>query len=538
MTAEGPGSLFQLLERAARTSSAGFAERPGPGLVVAASTILDQALAAAGSLRRCGVSRNDPVLLALGNSVDFVVAFFGIVAAGAVPVPLPWPGERGRHLARFVHAAKESQATTAIVPAADEAQTVLAAAQLARVVSPADLVDGSPYGPRASSGTTAFVQYTSGSTGLPRPIAPSQENVLAQLRLAASAYDENSQSRSVTWVPAFHDMGLVTGVLRPLYSCYQSVLMEPEVFVRSPQQWLAALTIAGATHTSAPNFGYELCLRKASTQGLDLRSLRVARNAGEPVLATTVAGFTAKFAPVGFRREAMCPSYGLAEAVLTVTTSGPGRAPRLVELRRRGLERQQAEPAAPGDTTVTLVSSGVPLPGTELRILGTDGRQLPPRSVGEIAIAGPQVVCTSQTEPGEEFQRTGDLGFLWSGELVVVGRQAGRFSMRGRTMHAAEIERFVTDSFPQTRPGRVAVVPRGADGEHGFDVLAELVGTVPDERELTRAIRIAVTREFGANPASVTTCTHGSLPLTSSGKLDRAALRAHGATNAGGPKRS
>src|SRR5207302_1511958 len=175
-------------------------------------------------------------------------------------------------------------------------------------------------------------QYTSGSTGRPMPIAPTQQNVLAQLELAAVAYEENADSCSVSWVPCFHDMGLITGVLRPIHSRYRAVLMEPEAFVRLPQQWLAALTAFEATHTCAPNFAYDLCTRKASTDGLDLRSLRVARNAGEPVLPATISQFTEKFRPVGLSSQAMCPSYGLAEAVLTVTTSSPRLEPRFVSV--------------------------------------------------------------------------------------------------------------------------------------------------------------------------------------------------------------
>jgi acyl-CoA synthetase (AMP-forming)/AMP-acid ligase II len=221
----------------------------------------------------------------------------------------------------------------------------------------------------------------------------------------------------------------------------------------------------------------------------------------------------------------MCPSYGLAEAVLTVTTSGPVRDPRFVEVTRSGLDRGRAESASGTGSCVTFVSSGLPLPGTEVRVLGPDGEPLPPGSIGEIAIAGPQVVRAPEVETATGFRRTGDVGFLWSGELVVVARHVEKLSIRGRTMYAAEIERFVADAFSETRPGRIGVVPLYANGTEQFAILAESADDVADEWRLARDIRVAVTREYGANPAVVRICARGSLPVTSSGKLDRVALR-------------
>ena len=193
----------------------------------------------------------------------------------------------------------------------------------------------------------------------------------------------------------------------------------------------------------------------------------------------------------------MCPSYGLAEAVLTVTTSSPRLEPRFVSVTHSGLDRGRAESASGGDSQVTFVSSGRPLPGTEIRILGPDGEPLLDGSVGEIAIAGPQVVRPPEGESANGFRRTGDVGFLWSGELVVVARHVEKLSIRGRTMYASEIERFVADTFPETRPGRIGVVPFSVDGAEKIAILAELVGpTVP-----LRVTHDADAALFAGNPA-------------------------------------
>jgi acyl-CoA synthetase (AMP-forming)/AMP-acid ligase II len=514
-------TVLHLLERAADTGSARFAEWPGSQWV-GADEVLRRALACAGSLHRLGLSPGDGVLVALGNSIDFVAAFFGVMASGGVPVPVPWPARRGRHLERFRHIARQSGATIVIVASADDAADVLAGTDV-RAVAVETLADGGAYRAR-SLASVAFVQYTSGSTGRPQPIMPTAENVMAQLALAAAAYEDDRESCCVTWVPTYHDMGLVTGVLRPLFSWHRSVLMEPELFVASPHEWLLAVTTVAATHTSAPNFGYELCVRKAPIDGLDLRSLRVARNAGEPVTATTVRRFTEKFTAVGFRPEAMCPSYGMAEAVLTVTTGDPRRGPDIVKVRRGSLERGRAEPAVAGSPETSMVSSGHPLPGTEVRIVDPAGKCLPEGRIGEIMISGPQVVRPRGVS-NDHLHATGDVGFLWSGQLVVLGRQLEKVSIRGRTLYASEIERFVADAFPEVRPGRVAVVACGLDGPDGFELMAETSGAVTDERTLAREIRARVTREFGANPSAVTLCEPKTLPLTSSGKLDRRSLR-------------
>ncbi|MFD9130723.1 AMP-binding protein [Kitasatospora sp. NPDC059571] len=220
----------------------------------------------------------------------------------------------------------------------------------------------------------AFLQYTSGSTGAPKGVVISHRALQASCAQAARVYREGPDDVAVTWVPLHHDMGLVTGLLRPLFSGYPSVLMAPEAFARHPGRWLSAITAHGGTLSSAPDFAYALCTRKVTDRelaALDLRTWRVARSAGEVVRAATADRFTARFAAAGLPPRSLCPSYGMAEATLTVTASTPDLPPARLTVRSDALRAGEVAPAAPGEPATVLLSSGTPLPGTEVRVHGS-----------------------------------------------------------------------------------------------------------------------------------------------------------------------
>ncbi|MFB8169961.1 AMP-binding protein [Kitasatospora purpeofusca] len=491
------------------------------------------------------------VLIALGDPLAFIQCFFAASLAGLVPVPGPTrslrhPGHRRRLLAILA----ASQPCLVVV---DDAIVPELRALLPDGRTPVTGLGGpvEPRGAGASAGAhpgdatdagggrrradVCYEQYTSGSTAQPRPIAIRQRHVLAQLRQAAEAFGESRDSVSVNWTPLFHDMGLVTSVLRPLWSDCTSVLIEPRAFAMRPECWPAALSEWRATHTSAPDFGYALCAaRTARPQAYDLRRLVVARSAGEPVRARTLAAFSAAFAPAGFDPAAFKPSYGLAEATLTVTSCPLDAPPQVVEFSRGALERGRAEPATDPRDARVLVSCGLPVPGTTVTVRReSGGGRLREGEVGEVWIAGPQVavVAEGEGEGGRAGFGTGDLGFLWEGELFLLGRGRDRFQVRGQNFYSHEIEDVVVAADPRLRPGRAVVFPAEASGARGpaLVVVAELrrdtaLLTDGQERSVVAAIVTALSREFELSAAPVLVPA-GTLPLTTSGKVRRGDCR-------------
>ncbi|MDY0814821.1 AMP-binding protein [Kitasatospora purpeofusca] len=484
------------------------------------------------------------VLIALGDPLAFVQCFFAASLAGLVPVPGPTrslrhPGHRRRLLA-ILAASRPCLVVvddaivpelTALLPDGRTPVTCLGGPVEPRGGAAAGARPGAASDIGSGRADVCYEQYTSGSTAQPRPIAIRQRHVLAQLRQAAEVFGESRDSVSVNWTPLFHDMGLVTSVLRPLWSDYTSVLIEPRAFAMRPECWPAALSEWRATHTSAPDFGYALCAaRTPRPQAYDLRPLVVARSAGEPVRARTLAAFSAAFAPAGFDPAAFKPSYGLAEATLTVTSCPLDAPPQVVEFSRRALERGRAEPAAnPSDARV-LVSCGLPMPGTTVTIRRESGSgRLRAGEAGEVWIAGPQVAA--EGEGGRTGFGTGDLGFLWEGELFLLGRGRDRFQVRGQNFYSHEIEDVVVAADLQLRPGRAVVFPAETSGGRGpaLVVVAELRrSTEPltnaQERSVVSAIVTALSREFELS-AAPTLVPAGTLPLTTSGKVRRGDCR-------------
>ncbi len=480
------------------------------------------------------------IVLTLADPLEFVTAFFAVALIGAVPVPGPTRVDaRPGHKARLVNIVKASRPAFVI---ADDDRT----GALREALDQCD-VTILPIGQAATSQgidpaafrvhPSCYEQYTSGSVSVPRPIVISQENVLAQLRQAAEAFGETHDSVSVNWVPLYHDMGLVTSVLRPLWSDYTSVLLDAFHFVREPHIWPAALTDWRATHTSAPDFGYALCARKVTDAGsYDLSALRVARNAGEPVRPATLFAFTDRFASAGFRFSAFKPSYGLAEATLTVTACRPEDPPKIIEFSATSLRSGRAAPAHDGDQATALVSCGPPLRDTEVTIRDESGSVLDgDGQIGEVHIAGPQVAAdrAAQSRAAEHTGLgTGDLGFRWRGELVLLGRSRDRFQVRGQNFYPSEIEDAVVAADDRLRPGRAAVIalPGAPHESPSTVVLAEVARehtTLRQEAaaEIARSITRTVSRDFGLSLREVAVLPAGTLPVTTSGKIRREGCR-------------
>ncbi|MEV5890691.1 AMP-binding protein [Nonomuraea fuscirosea] len=473
----------------------------------------------AGVLAAQGVRPGQRVVLVLPNDLTFVRALLACVAIGAIAVPAPTPlvsrtAAFQERLSRIV-----SDCTPELVVAPREWFT-----RIGDHIGPARVVAAEDLGEGAFSRAThpvAFLQYTSGSTSAPRGVVVTHESITVSCEQAAEVYRETTDDVAVTWVPLYHDMGLVTGVLRPLHTGYHSVLMSPDEFVRAPASWLDALAHCGGTLTSAPNFAYDLCVRKVDAAAVaqwDLSRWRVARNAGEVVSAATLSTFSRHFAAARFSSDAMCPSYGLAEATLTVTSSPPGDQPVTATLDAASMEAGLVVLAEDGRV---VVSSGRPLRGTEVTIDAEDGRH-----IGEIIISGGQLSPGYWPMPdrGSAVRRTGDLGFLLGDQLFILGRIDDVLVTRGRKFYLADIAAACRD-VTGIRPGRFAVVglPESAD----VVMVAEVSGSQERARleALAGEVTAKITRALQLPLTAVGFVAAGALPVTTSGKVRISAVR-------------
>jgi acyl-CoA synthetase (AMP-forming)/AMP-acid ligase II len=504
---------------------------------------VDQACA---GLTSAGVDIGDRVIIAMPNEAAFVTVLVACAGIGAVAVPAPPPtgsrveALRGRLLG-MIRACRPALIVAADTDIAAVTRLVSEADERCAVVGATDVIAHQPVAATADqrvpdADDVAFLQFTSGSTGHPRGVVVRAGALHAQCRQAAETYQESPHDVAVSWVPLYHDMGLVTAVLRPLHTGYRTVLLRAEEFVRSPVSWLAAIDQCGGTLSSAPNFGYELCVRKVAPEAvrsLDLRRWRVARNAGEVVRPSTADRFTSHFAPAGFAGTALCPSYGLAEATLTVTTCTPTVRPARIAVQREALASGQVVLAEPTDDpigTQWLLASGIPLPGTEVCISG----QAAEKRVGEVLIRGPQLSAGYWDPNGtvrpnrssvDDWYATGDLGFLSDGQLFVLGRADDTLVVNGRNFFAADIA-AACQSVPQVHRGRVAAFVdevAASAGTSSVRLIAEVakdVDTAPAQlSRLAVAVKQAVARSLDLYLTEVGFVRHGQLPVTTSGKV-------------------
>ncbi len=467
-------------------------------------------------LREFGASGQN-VLLLLDTGPDFLASFFGCLYAGAVAVPAPHDIRQPRLAA----IAQDAQISIAIggVPQATRLFLETATKQEIRWVDPKGISEGVAT-PEAPS-SIAFLQYTSGSTREPRGVMVSHENLIHNVEYAARIEENDEESASVSWLPLYHDMGLIEGVLQPLYSGYPAYLFSPEAFLARPVRWLSAISQYRATNSGAPNFAYDLCVRKTTPEErrpLDLRSWRVAYNGAEPVRASTLRSFFEAFEGCGFRWRSFHPVYGLAESTLVVTSPSREDAPTLVE-ETNGVIR---------------VGCGRTQCGVRVEIVDPDRHTRVER--GEVWVSSQSNALGYWKNPEETrrtfegylrdtgegpFLRTGDLGFLRDGELFIVGRRKDVVVVRGKNYHPHDVEWTAESAHPAIRPGGVAVIPSADEG--GALLLAEV--SEPDEAIPARLRRV-VLEEHGLRIECVALLRPRTLLKTSSGKLRRAACRA------------
>ncbi len=495
-----------------------------------------------------GIGPGEAVALMLPTGRAYFVCFVGILLVGAVPVPL-YPPFRAtqleEHLRRQAGILANCLAPLLITAAELQPAARLLIGQvrsLRAVVSLDDLHgDGGSVQPRVTGADTALLQYTSGSTGAPKGVILNHANLLANVRAIGAAARVRPQDVVVSWLPLYHDMGLIGAWLGSLYHGIPLVLMSPLAFVARPVRWLAAIHRHGGTLTAAPNFAFELCLRRIADDevaGLDLSTLRGVYNGAEAISPQTMERFIARFAPRGFRREAMMPVYGLAESSVGLAFTPLGRGPRIDAVQRQhfvssGDAIAATDGGADGGDDVRFVSCGVPLPGHEIRVVDASDRELPERREGRIQFRGPSSTSGYFRNPEAtaalfrgDWCGTGDLGYLAGGELYVTGRVKDIVIRAGRNIHPEEIEEAV-GAIAGIRKGNVAVfgVTDAHDATERLVVMAETRKPAEGWRDLETAVAAAVIDLVGMPPDRVVLAPPNTILKTSSGKIRRAACR-------------
>ncbi|NEB81620.1 amino acid adenylation domain-containing protein [Streptomyces sp. SID14478] len=497
--------------------------------------------------------RGERVLLLHQPGPDYVTAFFGCLYAGAVAVPVYPPlGANGLERVRAI--AADCGATLALVDtvtlaAIDERGDRLDLSVALEWVTTDDAAHAPEdwRDPHVSPDDLAFLQYTSGSTGTPKGVMLSHANLVHNSATIGRSLGLDENSRAVSWLPPYHDMGLIGGILQPVHAGFACTLLSPLTFLHQPMRWLRALSRTRATITAAPDFAYAEVLRRAAPgdhDDLDLSALRHALVGAEPVRRTTMDAFAEAFRDNGFRRSAFYPCYGLAEATLFVTgRADPKSDPTVLRLRRRDMEEGRAVVADPDESAVELTGCGWAHHDDLVLIVDpATGEPLPPGAVGEIWVSGPTVAHGYWNQPertaetftavargheGRTFLRTGDLGFRHGTELYVNGRIKDLIIVRGRNLYPPDIELTAERAHPLLNPGRGAALAVDNGTSEEVVLVHEVVRGFRQEDGpvVAAAVREAVAAEHGLALADVVLVRTGKIPRTSSGKVRRAQCR-------------
>jgi acyl transferase domain-containing protein/acyl-CoA synthetase (AMP-forming)/AMP-acid ligase II/thioesterase domain-containing protein/acyl carrier protein len=513
-----------------------------------------QARALAGRLQALGL-RGARALLLYPPGLDYIAALFGCLYAEVLAVPT-YPPRRPNSVERLRAVARDCGAavvltTPAIRASAQGLAEGIPELPALRWLTGDELAPGREDDwrePPLTADSLAFLQYTSGSTAAPRGVLLTHGNLMHNSALIYQRFGHSAASRGVIWLPPYHDMGLVGGILQPLYGGFPVTLLAPAMFLQSPFRWLQAISRTRATTSGGPDFAYELCVRRTTPEQratLDLSCWEVAFNGAEPIRPETLERFAAAFEPCGFRPSAFLPCYGLAESTLFVTGRSCGAGSVRVPVREAALERHQVAAGKEGqEGTRLLAGSGQVPPDHQVLIVDPETcRPCAADRIGEIWVAGPSVARSYWDKPEETartfqarladsgkgpYLRTGDLGFLQDGELFVTGRLKDLLIIRGQNHYPQDFERTVERCHPALRPGCCAAFSVKAAGEERLVVAAELDrhSRHPNVEDITGAVRQAVAEAHEVEVYALVLLRFGGLPKTPSGKIQRHACRA------------
>lgn len=519
---------------------------------------LDRRAAAIAARLQLELRPGDRALLVYPAGLEFIAAFFGCLYAGVIAVPATYPKPK-RPMPRLQRIALDCDAHVALSTAQTlttlDPELLSADAATSQWIAtdelPIELAD-TWQAPAVNSTDLAFLQYTSGSTSDPKGVMVTHGNLLDNLECIRRSFgigeleDDLASSTGVFWLPAYHDMGLIGGILTPLYMGGRSVLMSPTTFLQRPMRWLQAIHDYRATISGAPNFAYEYCVRRTTDDeraSLDLSRWRLAFCGAEPIRAETLSRFAEAFQPAGFRRSAFYPCYGLAESTLLAAGPDYRNEPCVLTVNRAALAEHRVVPACgePVEMTQRIVGCGQAVPNHAIVIVRPDDlSECGDDEVGEVLVQGPSVTlgywnCAAETAAtfharvaGREgmFLRTGDLGFFRGGELFVTGRVKDVIIIRARNHYPQDIEQSAEEAHPAVLQGAAFAVETDDGNEHlvvVHQIDRQFRGA--DFDEVVRAIRRAIVEQHELDPHAIVLIRQTSLPITSSGKVQRSLCR-------------
>ncbi|MDA0276023.1 MAG: AMP-binding protein [Proteobacteria bacterium] len=512
-------------------------------------TLWDGAMSYAARLAEAGLQPGQMVAIMLPTCKEYLYCFYGVMLAGGVPVPLYPPARLTTiedHMSRHVGILKSAGTTIMVtVPEAKPLAYLLRAQveSLNQILTPTDFAtaSGKDFSPRhRKPGDMGFLQYTSGSTGNPKGVVLSHANLMANVRAMGAAVNANPADVFVSWLPLYHDLGLIGANFASLVLGFPTVLMSPLAFLSRPASWMRAIHRHRGTMSGGPNFAFELCLRRIQDEdmeGLDLSTWRFAFNAAEPVSPDTIIQFEQRFSKWGLRKNCLSPSYGLAESSVGVAITVPGtpwRADRLD--RERFTTTGEAVEGSPADPSpLIVIGCGTPIPGHDIRVVDSAGLELPDRQEGLLQFRGPSSTSGYYRNPeatttlfgSGEWVNTGDRAYLTDGTLFLTGREKDIIIRGGRNISPYELEQAVGD-LAGVRRGCVAVFGSrdAATGTERVVVLAEMKDRDPSRHDaLKRMINDLAVSLIGAPADDIVLAPPATVPKTSSGKIRRVAAR-------------
>ncbi len=511
------------------------------------SDLHNAALNVAGGLNHRGALPGDRIAIMLATKADFFQAFFGALYAGGIPVPIYPPFRRSQvedHLRRQAGILNNAKANFLIV--GEEMRNVGSllfglAENLTHIETVSDLTkDKALDGPvPASPETVALIQYTSGSTGDPKGVVLTHANLLANIRAMGEVLEASSDDVFVSWLPLYHDMGLIGAWLGSLYYGATAIIMPPLAFLAAPSRWLRTISNYRATLSAAPNFAFELCCKNIHDEemkGLDLGSLRMIVNGAEPVSPITISRFSQRFAPFGFKQNMMGPVYGLAENSVGLAFPPMGRAPIIERVERLALSRdgKAVLAAAEDQTALSFVACGRPIPRHEIRIVDDANREVPERTEGRLQFRGPAATSgyfrnpeKNQTLFSGDWLESGDRAYIANGDVYLTGRIKDMIIKAGRNIYPHELEELV-GQVEGVRRGCVAAVAstlQSSETEQLVLVVETRILGVEAKNALKQRINYACTAKLNMPPDVIALVPPHTVPKTSSGKIQRAATR-------------